>query len=175
MWIRGKKWQTTWLSVAKLWSSSIQSFLQLIEKVSALIRSFFRTSIDRYRGGKRSTELTLKSHGKMAHSRWVTTANQVVRLYISTSNPPDTLTRWTFWSFNINWGFRSFLVILSGWEVCQTCDRSRLRGNARDGFIRGGKSKRKISSHWMVAIIYKDDDYDIQDIKQCQHSRCFIV
>jgi len=36
-------------------------------------------------------ELARRNPGKMAHSRWLTTANRVLRLYISTSNPTPNL------------------------------------------------------------------------------------
>lgn len=38
-----------------------------------------------------SEELARRNPGKMAHSRWLTTANRVLRLYISTSNPTPNL------------------------------------------------------------------------------------
>lgn len=38
-----------------------------------------------------NTELVHRSPGKMAHSRWVTTANRILRLYISTVNPSKQL------------------------------------------------------------------------------------
>jgi hypothetical protein len=37
--------------------------------------------------GTCSEELGRRNPGKMAHSRWLTTANQILRLYVSTANP----------------------------------------------------------------------------------------
>jgi hypothetical protein len=36
-------------------------------------------------------DLALKDPGKMAHSRWITTANRILRLYVSTTNPTTQL------------------------------------------------------------------------------------
>ena len=41
--------------------------------------------------GNCSVDLANKSPGKLNHSRWVTTANRILRLYVSTSNPTETL------------------------------------------------------------------------------------
>ena len=38
-----------------------------------------------------ASELALKSPGKISHSRWLTTANRVLRLYASTSEPSESL------------------------------------------------------------------------------------
>ena len=39
--------------------------------------------------GKVSIEIARKSPGKMSHSRWLTTANRILRLYVSTTDPDD--------------------------------------------------------------------------------------
>ena len=41
--------------------------------------------------GKLSEGLANKNPGKMAHSRWLTTANHILRLYVSTVEPSQTL------------------------------------------------------------------------------------
>lgn len=41
--------------------------------------------------GKCSDDLTNRSPGKMSHARWLTKANRILRLYISTSNPSNNL------------------------------------------------------------------------------------
>lgn len=41
--------------------------------------------------GNVSEDLANTQPGKMAHSRWITTANRVLRLYVATSNPPENL------------------------------------------------------------------------------------
>lgn len=41
--------------------------------------------------GRCSTSLAEKSPGKMAHSRWLTTANRVLRLYVATEDPSKNL------------------------------------------------------------------------------------
>ena len=41
--------------------------------------------------GKCSDDLTNRSPGKMSHARWLTKANRILRLYISTSNPSNEL------------------------------------------------------------------------------------
>lgn len=41
--------------------------------------------------GECPADLSYKSPGKMSHARWLTRANRVLRLYISTSNPSDKL------------------------------------------------------------------------------------
>jgi hypothetical protein len=41
--------------------------------------------------GNCSKDLARRNPGKMAHSRWLTTANRILRLYISTKNPVQTL------------------------------------------------------------------------------------
>jgi hypothetical protein len=41
--------------------------------------------------GNCSAEMACKSPGKMSHARWLTTANRILRLYVSTSDPSDTL------------------------------------------------------------------------------------
>ena len=41
--------------------------------------------------GKLSEGLDNKNSGKMAHSRWLTTANRILRLYVSTVEPSQTL------------------------------------------------------------------------------------
>ncbi|KAK0066895.1 hypothetical protein Bpfe_003630 [Biomphalaria pfeifferi] len=38
-----------------------------------------------------SEELARRNPGKMAHSRWLTTANRILRLYISQQNPTHSL------------------------------------------------------------------------------------
>lgn len=41
--------------------------------------------------GNVSTSLSQREPGKMAHSRWVTTANRILRLYVSTISPSENL------------------------------------------------------------------------------------
>src|SRR5207253_1076375 len=41
--------------------------------------------------GECPPDLAYRSPGKMAHSRWLTTANRILRLYVSTAEPPDDL------------------------------------------------------------------------------------
>jgi hypothetical protein len=41
--------------------------------------------------GNCSADMACKSPGKMSHARWLTTANRILRLYVSTSEPSDTL------------------------------------------------------------------------------------
>ena len=41
--------------------------------------------------GKLNENLANKNPGKMAHSRWLTTANRILRLYVSTVEPSQTL------------------------------------------------------------------------------------
>ncbi|XP_050527619.1 uncharacterized protein LOC126897791 [Daktulosphaira vitifoliae] len=41
--------------------------------------------------GKCSIDLSRRNPGKLAHSRWLTTANRILRLYISTSSPTENL------------------------------------------------------------------------------------
>lgn len=41
--------------------------------------------------GECSSHLAARNPGKMSHSRWLTTANRVLRLYVSTSKPSTTL------------------------------------------------------------------------------------
>lgn len=41
------------------------------------------------KSGRCSDNLAKKNPGKMAHSRWLTTANRILRLYISTQNPSE--------------------------------------------------------------------------------------
>ena len=38
-----------------------------------------------------SKELTLKSPGALRHARWLTRANRILRLYVSTTNPEKNL------------------------------------------------------------------------------------
>ena len=40
---------------------------------------------------KCSTDLALRNPGKLAHSRWLTMANHILRLYVSTQNPSETV------------------------------------------------------------------------------------
>ncbi|GLV46148.1 hypothetical protein CBL_02864 [Carabus blaptoides fortunei] len=41
--------------------------------------------------GEVSLSLAYRQPGKMAHSRWLTTANRILRLYVATSNPSENL------------------------------------------------------------------------------------
>ena len=41
--------------------------------------------------GNCSMDLALQKSGPMCHSRWLTTANRLLRLYVSTDNPSDNL------------------------------------------------------------------------------------
>lgn len=43
------------------------------------------------KSGLCSERLAKRSPGKMVHSRWITTANRILRLYVSTSSPSDSL------------------------------------------------------------------------------------
>lgn len=43
------------------------------------------------RSGFCSKDLALRSPGKLAHFRWLTLANRVLRLYVSTTSPDDNL------------------------------------------------------------------------------------
>ena len=50
--------------------------------------------LDIYRavlGGSCSSSLAARNPGKMVHSRWLTTANRLLRLYVSTNEPSSIL------------------------------------------------------------------------------------
>ncbi|KAK4880956.1 hypothetical protein RN001_004275 [Aquatica leii] len=51
--------------------------------------------------GHCNTSLSNRKPGKLAHSRWVTTANRILRLYISSENPSSSLMKLTEFIMNV--------------------------------------------------------------------------
>ena len=53
------------------------------------------------RSGAVSKNLSNRQPGKMAHSRWLTTANRLLRLYVSTTEPSQSLTTLTEYAIKV--------------------------------------------------------------------------
>lgn len=65
----------------------MRNCLKLTKRILVLIKNIY--ICEAIKSGRCSDNLAKKSPGKMAHSRWLTTANRILRLYISIQNPSE--------------------------------------------------------------------------------------